>query len=183
MRKLLWLLALAPLLAWAGTVPLTWTNPTKRTDGTALTNLASTKVYRASTAAGLSSATAIATVPAPATTYTDIAPGGQTWFYATTAVDANGLESAQTNPVSAIVPVSPPNPPTNLTVGSITAFDIVKTPGKLAMLAVGTVPLGTPCDTSNGTISAGRAYYAVPAASVTFFGSVKPPVIFASCAG
>jgi fibronectin type 3 domain-containing protein len=95
-------------MAYAGSVTLTWTNPTTRTDGSTLSNLASVKVYRASTAAGLATAPVLATVPAPATSYVDATAPAGTWHYAITAVDANGLESAKTASVSATVPVAPP---------------------------------------------------------------------------
>jgi len=171
-------LALLPSLALAGTVTLNWTAPTTRTDGTTLTNLASYNIYRASSAAGLATATKLATVAAPALTYTDAsAPGGQTWYYAATAVDSNGLESAQTNPVSAAVPAAKPSPPGNLTVGAITAYTFEKQTDTLAFLAVGTVPLGTQCDVSQPV----GPYYVVPRASVTWIGTVQPPIVVAAC--
>ena len=176
MKKLLWLLLLLPMLALAGTVPLTWTAPTNRTDGSALTNLASYNVYRAASATG--PWTSIANVPAPAAGSTDAAaPGGATSYYAVTAVDANGVESAKTTAVSAAVPVSPPMPPTGLTVGAITAYTFEKQADRLAFLAVGTIPLGTACDTTQPV----GAYYVVPRAKVTWFGSVQPPLVVAQC--
>lgn len=87
-----------------GTATLTWTLSTTRTDGTPLTNLASTEVF-----AGLSttSLASVATVPVPATTYTVTGLVNGTWYFATRAVTTTGEVSALTNPVSLAVSVTP----------------------------------------------------------------------------
>lgn len=104
----------------AGTANLTWVAPTTRTDGAALTGPLTFKVYRGSSAAGVAaSTTAIAT--ATGTSYTDTSAPAGTQFYAVTAVDAAGVESAKTNAVSVVIPVAPPSPPTGLSVVAVIA--------------------------------------------------------------
>jgi len=172
-------LALLPSLSLACGVPLSWTNPTSRTDGTSLTNLASINIYRAATVAGLATAPKLATVAAPATTYTDTSCANSTAYaYAVTAVDANGLESAQTTAVTVTTPPqAKPNPPSNLTVGTMTAYTFEKQQDRLAFLAVGTVPLGTQCDTTQPV----GPYFVVPRSAVSWIGNVQPPVVVAQC--
>ena len=177
-RLILVLLSLFASVAFAGSVALTWTAPTTYTDGTALT-VAKYNVYRATSAAGLAAAPVLATVTSPA--YTDASAPSGTDFYAVTALDAGGLQSVQTNPVSAVVPHANPSPPTGVTVGAITAFDTVKQPGQNVLLAIGTVPNGVKCDTTQGVIVNGATLYAVPASAITYFGNVKPPVAWATC--
>lgn len=170
------ILLLLAINAFAGSVSLTWTAPTQRTDGSALV-VAKYNLYRATSAAGLATATPIA-ITAPATSYTDAtAPGGTTQFYAMTALDAAGIESVQTNPVSAVVPVAKPNPPSGVTVGAIVAYDVVKQANKYVLLAVGSVPNGVSCDMTQGV----NGLNVVPTAAVTWFGTVRPPVVVAQC--
>jgi hypothetical protein len=79
---------------------LTWTAPTQNVDGSALTNLAGYKVYWGQTPR---SYTASANVSGAGTTsYTaSLTPG--TWYFAVSALDSNGAESAKTNEVSKTV--------------------------------------------------------------------------------
>lgn len=123
MRKILafLVLSLASLSALAGTANLSWTAPTTRTDGSALTGAVTYKVYRGTSAAAVGSATtALATVTA-GTTYTDASAPAGTQFYAVSAVDSGGLESAKTAAVSVVIPSAPPSPPTGLSVVAVIA--------------------------------------------------------------
>ena len=81
----------------ADTVTLTWDPPTTNADGTALTDLAGYKVYYGNASRSYSS---VNPVIDNVTTYTspDLAPG--TYFFAVTALDAAGNESAYSNEVS-----------------------------------------------------------------------------------
>ena len=45
------------------------------------------------------------------------------------------------------------------------------------MLPVGTAPAGTQCDTTQSV----NGYYVVPRAAVIWSGTIKPPVVVASC--
>lgn len=115
---------------WPGdtSATLTWTPPTQNTDGTALTNLAGYKVYRAATSAGVASATPT-TVAGNVTThrFSSLAAGAN--FFGVTAYNSAGAESGMSNIASKTVSatetqnrsvaitVNPkPNAPTGLTV-------------------------------------------------------------------
>lgn len=160
-------------------VSLTWTAPTQNTDGSALTNLQSYKVYRAATQAGLATAPVLATVPAPASGYHDLTAGVGTWYYSVTARSAAGVESIQSNSVSVTIVPPAPNPPGNLNATRV-AYTILKQPDRLVMIPVGTVAANTPCDTSQPV---GTGYYVVPNAAVTWTGTTRPVVVVAQCSG
>lgn len=114
-------LLLCVCVAYAGTANLTWTAPTTRTDGSALTGAVTYKVYRGSSAAAVaSSTTALATVSA-GTAYTDTTAPAGTQFYAVSTVDSAGVEGPKANAVSVVIPVAPPSPPTGLTVVAVIA--------------------------------------------------------------
>jgi len=86
-----------------GSATLSWTPPTTRTDGTPLTNLAGYNIYF-----GTSSGSYTTTIPVTnpgLTTYvvTDL-PGGATYYFVMTAVDATGVQSAYTNVASKAIP-------------------------------------------------------------------------------
>lgn len=91
---------------------LTWTEPTQNEDGSPLTDLASYRIYRTATS-GVYADPPIATVLAPATSYTDAPLGEGTWFYVMTAVDTSGNESVWSNEASKTIAI-PPAAPLNL---------------------------------------------------------------------
>jgi hypothetical protein len=80
------------------TAALTWTAPTQNVDGSA-TTLSRYNVYWGTSSRNY---TQTATVNAPTTSYTtSLAPG--TWYFAISAVDTSGAESARSNEVSKTV--------------------------------------------------------------------------------
>ena len=81
-----------------GRATLTWSAPTERTDGSPLTNLAGFKIYFGSSAADLRYVIDVTDPGARSFVVEDLTQG--TWYFAASAVDAAGLESARTNPVS-----------------------------------------------------------------------------------
>lgn len=82
------------------TADLTWTAPTTNTDGSALTDLKDFVIYRG-TAPGSLSATD--TAGATATAYTVAGLPAGAWYFAMTARNAAGVESAQTGPASTVI--------------------------------------------------------------------------------
>jgi len=75
---------------------VSWTNPTMRTDGTPLTNLASIKIRWGMQGGPYDAGED--TVSEPATsTFIPQPPGPRTTCYVAVAVDANGLESVDSN--------------------------------------------------------------------------------------
>lgn len=94
---------------------LTWVAPTQNTDGSSLTDLSVYRVYRRSSATA-GSYTLLATVPAPATSYTDSATLEGVNCYTVTAVDDDGNESVPSNQACKTIDTIRPSPPTALTV-------------------------------------------------------------------
>ncbi len=85
-----------------GTATVSWTVPTTRTDGTALTNLAGFRVYYGSSPGVYPT---VVNVTSPATTsyvVANLASG--TYYFAATAYDSNGIESAYSAPGSKTIP-------------------------------------------------------------------------------
>ncbi len=92
--------ALAMTTVTLRTAVLSWTAPTQNVDGSALTNLAGYKVYWGTTPLTYSSSASVS--GAGTTSYTtNLAPG--TWYFAVSALDSTGGESAKTNEVSKTV--------------------------------------------------------------------------------
>ena len=83
---------------------VTWTLPAQNTDGSALTNLASTKVYYGTEMGALTTSRTVA-VPATTTAFTGLAPG--TWRFQASAVNASGVESARSAVVQKVIGTAP----------------------------------------------------------------------------
>ncbi|MEZ5532036.1 MAG: putative Ig domain-containing protein [Steroidobacteraceae bacterium] len=81
-----------------GSVTLNWQPPTERTDGSALSNLASYRIYYGNSQGNYSN-TVNVTNPGLTSYVIDNLAGG-TWYFVMTAIDGAGVESARTNPVS-----------------------------------------------------------------------------------
>ena len=169
----------------AGDAVLTWTLATQNTDGTAIpatgpTSLAATRVEWG-TCSGSAFGTVVGqqTVATPATTYTVTGLAAGVWCFRAYSRTVAGLESAPTNVVTKTILQAPPNPPGNLTVAALTVYQFIGTTDAITLLAVGTVPAGTACDPAQSV----NGRYAVPRAAVTWYGSVRPRVVFANCAG
>jgi hypothetical protein len=166
-------------LAHAGTATLTWVPPTQRTDNTPLTDLASYKIYRGTSATAL---TTSFTVTAPATTYTDTTAPSGTVFYAMTAIDSLGRESVRTAVVSVVIPVADPKPPSGLTAVAViadnTVYKLRQGVDGFAFVAIGTAPVGTQCLPQ----SVGE-YAVVPRSAVTLRSKFDtlPLITFARC--
>jgi len=85
-----------------GSATLSWSSPTARTDGSALTNLAGYRIYYGTSSGSLSKSI---TIDNPGvTTYVVENLSSGTYFFAMTAFDAQGVESSRTNPVSKTIP-------------------------------------------------------------------------------
>lgn len=109
-------------------------------------------------------------------TFTGLAPGAH--FFVATTVDKLGAESARSNMATKTVPNPTPSPPTGLTVAAdLTAYTIVQTKDRIALVAVGNVAPGTACDATQPVLTK----FVVPLASVTFIGTVRPQVVLAAC--
>ena len=107
---LLSVVVLAPA-AYAGILDLTWTAPTTNADGTALTDLASYRVYYGTSTVTCPGGSTFVTVPSatasppPGTTVNYRLTGlqtGTTYYVGVTAVDTSGNESSCSNAASGV---------------------------------------------------------------------------------
>lgn len=167
----------------AGDAVLTWTLATANTDGSAIpatgpTSLAATRVeWGTCSGSSFGTASGQQLVATPAVTYTVTGLAAGVWCFRAYSRTVAGLESAPTNAVSKTILQAPPQPPGNLTVADLTVYQFIGTTDAIVLNPVGTVPAGTACDPSQSV----NGRYAVPRAAVTWYGSVKPRVVFASC--
>jgi len=181
------LIAFAAAPALAGQAVVTWTQPTKLADGspTPASGPGAITAYRVEYILGPSGC---ATWPTGTSTSQSYGPtvlsatitglGFGTWCFRAYASNSGG-ESVPSNIAPDTIAVPPPGPPGDGTihVADLTIYDIVKQPGKLVMLAVGTVPAGTQCDTTQTV----NGLYAVPTDAAHWFGNVRPVIVFAQC--
>lgn len=180
-KALLVLLLGLPLQAVAQcvTTELTWTAPTKNEDGSNLTDLSGYKIYYGTNQNDLSQQINVTNAGLVSYCMPVLAPG--TWYFRMTALAGTSpvRESERTNQVSKVVTAPPPdpNPPTDLKVVDGKVYTLVKQRDRMFFLEVGTVPPNTPCIVDQRA----NQYYAVPRASVTFAGSVRPEIVFATC--
>lgn len=93
--------SLAVVQSATGSATINWGLPTLRTDGSALTNLASFKVYYGTSLAGLTSIVSVANPTVTSTVIPNLTSG--TWYFSITSVDSAGVESAKSNPVSTTI--------------------------------------------------------------------------------
>jgi putative Ig domain-containing protein len=78
-----------------GSATLSWTPPTQNTDGSALTNLAGYKIYWGTSQNSLSNSVTVNNPGLATYMVTSLTPA--TWYFAVTAVNAGGTESARSN--------------------------------------------------------------------------------------
>ncbi|MBV8144238.1 MAG: hypothetical protein JO184_04455 [Gammaproteobacteria bacterium] len=85
-----------------GRATLSWQPPSENTNGSALTDLAGTRIYYGSSAAELTEMVEVPSAGETSYTIGDLTPG--TWYFALAAYTADGTESAQSPIVSASIP-------------------------------------------------------------------------------
>lgn len=167
----------------AGDAVLTWTLATQNTDGTAIpasgpTSLASTRVeWGSCSGSNFGTKAGEQVVAKPATTYTITNLSAGTYCFRAYSRTVAGVESAPTNVVSKTILPAPPQPPGNLTVAATVVYQLIGTPDRFATIPVGTIPAGTPCDTTQAVLG----LYVVPRAAVTWYGSTRPQSVLAQC--
>lgn len=163
------------IFLFAGSVSLSWIAPTQNEDGTPLTDLAGYKIYWGTE---IGTYPNVIDVPDPtATSYevTDLDPG--TYYFVATALNEAGVESRYSGVATKTITTAPSSPTDLVVEGDNFAYGVSQSDDVLELYPVGTVPLGTPClpdTTVNGK-------YRVLRETVTFIGSVRPPVVFAEC--
>lgn len=154
--------ALALLLlagsAFAGQAVVTWTNPTARTDGSALTaaQIGSTEVeYGLCSGGTLVTATGAQAVTGAATTLTVLNLPAGTWCFRARTVDTGNNHSGWSAVVSKVVPVAPPNPPVIVTVSTYAYEFRPRVLGGFKLVRVADVQMGIPCAEIPGLTDSG----------------------------
>lgn len=180
-----------------GSATIGWTAPSQNTDGTSLTNLTGYKVMFGNSSTALSSVQAVNDPKATSATVAALASG--TWYFAVRAVNASGVESANSSVVSktitsasaaktvaitinAATPPPPPPPTTTLKTTSTRVYEVVfvnsvRSRGQ----QVGTIAIGKPCDPTY-QLQSGSSYYAVNKADVKFSKTAASTHVIARCA-
>lgn len=168
-------------LAFGGEANLSWTHPTKNTDGSNIATITRTELnYGLCNTAknGLLATPAPVIVPVayPAATKTISSLDNGAWCFQARTVVTGDVSSAWTTFVWKDI-VNTPMPPSNLTVTSGVAYTVIKAEDKFVLLPVGTVPAGVACDPTQSV----NGKYVVPRSSVTWSGSVRPVVVLGDC--
>ena len=155
----------------SGSADVQWTVPTLNTDGSALTDLASYKVYWATSAAGVDTATPV-TVAAPATTYTVTGLAAGTWHFGVRARNAQGIDSDMSGKPTKVVTLASASASAAVTINTKPMPPVVTiaTTARLwrngLKYEVGRVALDVPCGTLK--LDARKAdWYTVPREAVT----------------
>lgn len=178
----IWMLALllAVPSAFAGTATITWNAPTTNVDGTAITAPITYKVYGAqqgTTKALLGAATAL--------TFTHTPPGGATWCYDVTA-SVGGLESAHSAEGCKMIPASPPNAPTNVTIAVVLGLNMapvlpVAANGSRGSTLLGFVPVGVECTGTPAFTYRGKTWRRITGLPVKWWASTPTANAAAPC--
>jgi hypothetical protein len=175
----------------AGTATIAWTAPTKNTDGSNLTNLASYKVLYGTSSTSFTHSKVIDDPTSTRATITALTPA--TWYFTVHSVTTGGVESSNSNVASKSVKGATAAKTIAVTVsassgGSLTTkatnvWDVIKrSDGAWVRNAVvGTIPLGKPCYTS---FRAGPKHYLVNRSDVTrMYATAKSTNRVGNCVG
>lgn len=164
-----------------GSATLSWIAPTENTDGTPLIDLAGYNIYYGTTSGSYTSE--VTGISASVTTYVIDGLSVGTHYFVGTAFNEAGVESVFSNETAKVIDPPPgeiPSPPTNLVIdeADLVVYSVIKVDDGFALIAVGTVPSGTPCDPENDV----NQHYVVPTSLVTYFNpTTESQVVVASC--
>lgn len=174
-------LALALLLigsvAHAATATLTWNAPTSCKDGSTDLSKCSVQGYRVY--AGAPGATKVVVQTTAPNVLTYSATIANTTCYEVTAFNSVG-ESLHTAEQCKQVDSIAPGTPGNTVLAANSVYTVTKGLDKFVMIAVGSVPSGTPCIT-NQCVMTDKFYCAVPSSAVNWAGTVRAQLVVASC--
>lgn len=174
----------------SGQATVSWTPPTTNTDGSTLVDLASYRLFHATTSAGLEASTPV-TIAAPASSHTVFGLPAGTRFFGMKAVNSQGAMSAMSNVASKAIVIpsavadatvtvnTVPNPPVIVTVSTL-AYDLTRN-GSIGRI-VGNVPLGTGCLGGVYRIwKDGSTFYRIPSDAVTLTRPPRSTALYARC--
>lgn len=177
--------------SWGGgTATVKWTAPTKNTDGSSLSNLASYKVVYGTSSGSLTQTKAINDPKATSTTLGSLGAG--TWYFALRAVNSNGTESANSNVGSktikaataaktvSITITAAPAPTPSYKTNSTRVYDVLIRDGvRVLGTQVGTVAIGAKCQTH---YKVGSNYYMVARDLTKLTKTPRSNAVVARCA-
>jgi hypothetical protein len=173
----------------SGAATISWTAPTKNTDGSSLTNLTGYKILYGTSSTALNQSMMVNDPKATSATVPALATG--TWYFSVRAVNSSGAESADSNQTSktissasaaktVAITVTPPPTTTTLKVVATPAYDVlIRNSVRVLGRQVGTVPIGTTC---GSYYQVGTNYFKVQTASVNLSMQPRSNSIVAKCA-
>lgn len=164
---------------------LTWTNAATNVDGTPIVATGPGSLTRTTVEYGTCAANHAfgvkageVFVAAPATTLVVNMVVVQEYCFRAFHTNTYGAVSAPSNVAWKANPPPLPGPPGNLAVQTdTTAYGLVITRDRVALVPVGNVAPGTMCDPAQPVLDK----FVVPRASVTFADSVRPQAVVAAC--
>lgn len=171
-----------------GSAAVSWAAPTKNSDGTNLTDLASFKVLYG-TSTGSMTRTANITDPTRRTaTLSSLSPA--TWYFKVRAVNSKGVESGDSNIASKAVKGATAAKTVKVTVTSSSGRTVqvtnvwdmrIKNNVWVRNTVIGYIPLGKPCYEQFGF---SKLHYLINRADVTkFYGTPSSTHLVANCVG
>jgi hypothetical protein len=179
-----------------GSATLRWSPPTTNTDGSAIPStgngaLAGYKLYHATTAAGVASATPVTISGGTTTSYILTGLPAGVRYYGLKATNVAGVDSDMSNSptntvnivsasaTASVTVTTKPNPPTLVTV-STAVLDLKRnsTPGRV----VGYIPLNAPCVGEPVYKTLFSTYYEVPLDNVVLTTTPRSSIVVAKCA-
>lgn len=176
--------------AWGnGSANISWSAPTKNTDGSTITDLKGFKIVYGTSASSLNLSQSVN--DASARSATVAALGAGTWYFAVRAVNSSGGESANSSTVTRTVSAATAAKTVNITINSSSSTSTYKTVSTIAYdvlirnnvrvigRQVGTVAIGRPCQTH---YKVGSSYYKVDASYVKVTTQPRSNTIVARCA-
>jgi len=174
-----------------GTANLSWTAPTKNSDGSSLTDLAGYKVVFGTSSTALTQSKSVTDPKATSVSIGSLAQG--TWYFAIRSVNSKQVESGNSNVatrtitgVSAaknvsitITPATDPIPTVPYYSISTHVYDITfANNGRVLGVEVGTVALGVKCNTKYPVPT---GYYPLPSNTVTLFKTPRSRTLVTRC--
>lgn len=156
-----------PAMAQTGQATLSWTPPTKNSDGTTLTDLRGFKVYWGSAVGSYPNVVTLSNAGLNSYVVSNLTPG--TKYFVVTAFNAANAESVASNVASKLIAGASPSPPSIPQPVSLAGpvFSIATTEDSLVVLQSGTVVAGRPCDPTQQFSFGGVSYMRIDAALVT----------------
>jgi hypothetical protein len=173
----------------AGSAVVSWVAPTRNTDGTALTDLASFKVLYGTSSTSFTQSANVSDPTARSFTVGSLAPA--TWYFKVRVVNSRGVESSDSNVASKAVSGASAtktvsvsvSTSSSLTTKATNVWDLQRrSDGVWVRRAViGYIPLGRPC---NSAIKVSDKHYAITNSDVTrYFATPASTTLVVNCVG